>query len=53
LLLQAFANECLDRMHPGPVRDHVERLVAQWLPETAKFAGEKQPPLERAWEEVG
>ena len=53
LLLQAFANECLDRMHPGPVRDHVARLVAEWLPETAEFGGEKQPPLERAWEEVG
>jgi Fe-S cluster assembly protein SufD len=53
LLLQAFANECLDRMHAGPVRDHVGRLVAQWLPETAKFAGERTTLSERAFEEVG
>ncbi len=53
LLLQAFANECLDRMHAGPAREHVERLVAEWLPETAKFAGDRQMPGERAWEEVG
>jgi Fe-S cluster assembly protein SufD len=55
LLLQAFANECLDRMHSGQVRDHVEQLVAQWLPETAKSAGERTalPQAERAFEEVG
>jgi Fe-S cluster assembly protein SufD len=53
LLLQAFANECLDRMHSGQLRDHVERLVAQWLPETARFVGEKSAPAERAFEEVG
>jgi Fe-S cluster assembly protein SufD len=53
LLLQAFANECLDRMHPGPVRDHVERLMVEWLPETARFAGERPAVTERAFEEVG
>jgi Fe-S cluster assembly protein SufD len=53
LLLEAFANECLDRMHPGPVRDQVERLVLQWLPETAKFAGERSELTERTLEEVG
>jgi Fe-S cluster assembly protein SufD len=53
LLLEAFANECLDRMHPGPVRDHVERLVVEWLPETAKFVGERSQVTERALEEVG
>jgi Fe-S cluster assembly protein SufD len=53
LLLQAFTNECLDRMHPGPVRDHVERLVAEWLPEIAKFAGERSELTERTFEEVG
>ncbi|HKF23283.1 MAG TPA: Fe-S cluster assembly protein SufD [Candidatus Angelobacter sp.] len=60
LLLQAFANECLDRMHPGQVRDHVEQLVARWLPETAKFVGERAAlahgeagQAERAFEEVG
>jgi Fe-S cluster assembly protein SufD len=54
LLLQAFANECLDRMHTGPARDHVERLVAEWLPETARFsAGRPAQVSERRWEEVG
>jgi Fe-S cluster assembly protein SufD len=53
LLLQAFANECLDRMHPGKVRDHVERLVGQWLPETARFSGERAALTERTFEEVG
>ena len=52
LLLEAFANECLDRMHPGQVRDQVERLVVQWLPETAKFAGERSALTERTLEEV-
>jgi Fe-S cluster assembly protein SufD len=53
LLLQAFANECLDRMNSGQVRDHLRRLVAEWLPETAKFVGERSAPAERAFEEVG
>ncbi|HEY6307073.1 MAG TPA: Fe-S cluster assembly protein SufD [Candidatus Angelobacter sp.] len=53
LLLQAFANECLDRMHSVPVRTHVERLVAEWLPETARFSASGPEPGERAWEEVG
>lgn len=53
LLLQAFANECLDRMHSIPVRDHIERLVAESLPETARFPGERVARSERAFEEVG
>ncbi len=53
LLLQAFANECLDRMHPGLVRDHVELLVAEWLPETAKFVDKRSEVTERTFEEVG
>jgi Fe-S cluster assembly protein SufD len=53
LLLQAFANECLDRMHTGAVRDHVERLVADWLPETAKASAAGAAAGERAWEEIG
>jgi Fe-S cluster assembly protein SufD len=53
LLLQAFANECLDRMQPGPARGHVERLTAQWLPETARFSLDRPAPGERTWEEVG
>ena len=27
LLLAAFAGECLERMQPGPARNHVERLI--------------------------
>ncbi|HEX7289092.1 MAG TPA: Fe-S cluster assembly protein SufD [Candidatus Angelobacter sp.] len=53
LLLLAFANECLDRMNSDQVRQHLERLVTEWLPETAKYAGEKPAPVERTWEEVG
>jgi Fe-S cluster assembly protein SufD len=33
LLLFAFANENLQRMKAGPVRRHLEALVAQWLPQ--------------------
>jgi Fe-S cluster assembly protein SufD len=53
LLLQAFANECMDRMNSGLVRDHVERLVTECLPETARFSGETSAHVERSWEEVG
>ncbi len=53
LLLQAFANECMDRMNSGLVRDHLERLVTECLPETAKFSGDGPAQVERAWEEVG
>jgi Fe-S cluster assembly protein SufD len=53
LLLLAFANECLDRMDSEQVRQHLERLVTAWLPETARFAGERPAEVERTWEEVG
>ena len=53
LLLLAFANECLDRMDSDQVRQHLERLVTEWLPETARFAGERPAEIERTWEEVG
>jgi Fe-S cluster assembly protein SufD len=53
LLLLAFANECLERMSSDQVREHLERLVTEWLPETAKYAGEKPAEVERTWEEVG
>jgi len=33
LLLFAFANESLDRMKPGPVREFLQKLVPQWLPQ--------------------
>lgn len=53
ILLQAFANECLDRMQPGSARDHVQQLVADWLPETVKPGVSPAAPGERNWEEVG
>ena len=53
LLLLAFANECLDRMNSDQVRSHLERLVTEWLPETARYAGTKPALAERNWEEVG
>jgi Fe-S cluster assembly protein SufD len=31
LLLLAFAEECLDRMHEGAARKHVERLIREYL----------------------
>jgi Fe-S cluster assembly protein SufD len=53
LLLLAFANECLDRMSSEAVRSHLERLVMQWLPESATIRGERPAEVERTWEEVG
>jgi Fe-S cluster assembly protein SufD len=53
LLLLAFANECLDRMNSEQVRNHLERLVNEWLPETARYAGKHPAEIERNWEEVG
>src|SRR5262249_41032679 len=53
LLLLAFANECLDRMNSEQVRRHLERLVVEGLPETAKFAAAVGEGAERNWEEVG
>jgi Fe-S cluster assembly protein SufD len=54
LLLLAFANECLDRMHSTQVRDHIEKLVLNALPEAAKFMGERSAEgAERNLEEVG
>jgi hypothetical protein len=52
-LLLAFANECLDRMNSEQVRKHLERLVTEWLPETARHAGDRPQEVERSWEEVG
>jgi Fe-S cluster assembly protein SufD len=56
LLLLAFANECLDRMKCGPVRDYLQELVQGWLPGTSMPAAEGAPQTEevaRRWEEVG
>jgi len=54
VLLLAFANECLERMKSQPVRDHLERLVVEGLPEQARFSSERSAQAaERNWEEVG
>jgi Fe-S cluster assembly protein SufD len=54
VLLLAFANECLDRMHSPQVRDHLEKLVVGGMPEAATFAGPRSAEgAERNWEEVG
>jgi Fe-S cluster assembly protein SufD len=53
VLLLAFANECLDRMNSERVRNHLQRLVTEWLPETARYAGQRRAEVERNWEEVG
>jgi Fe-S cluster assembly protein SufD len=53
LLLLAFANECLDRMSSEQVRKHLEQLVTEWLPETARYAGQRPAEVERNWEELG
>ncbi len=53
VLLLAFANECLDRMNSITVRNHLERLVVEGLPEQARFAGERTEVAERNLEEVG
>ena len=54
LLLMAFAEECVDRMHAGVAREHVERLIREHL-----LFMEAAPSIatgtvtERSWEEVG
>jgi Fe-S cluster assembly protein SufD len=58
LLLFAFASECLDRMKPGPAREHVERLIRHHLLQVAnavKNLATKRGSAEtgRHWEEVG
>jgi Fe-S cluster assembly protein SufD len=54
VLLLAFANECLDRMSSPQVRDHLERLVVEGIPEAARISGARTGGgAERNWEEVG
>jgi len=55
LLLEAFAGECLDRMQPGPARDHAQKLIERYLATIAL----QPPPItpnantaERNWKEV-
>jgi Fe-S cluster assembly protein SufD len=58
LLLLAFASECLDRMHPGAAREHVEKLIHQHLLQlaisrnSATAQAESSEP-HRNWEEIG
>jgi Fe-S cluster assembly protein SufD len=53
VLLLAFANECLDRMNSQQVRDHLERLVVEGLPEQASYSGERAQVGTRSLEEIG
>src|SRR2546421_12799049 len=51
LLLFAFASECFERMQSGAVREYLETVIRQWLPEGRQIAAVS--PVERHWEEVG
>ena len=57
LLLLAFASECLDRMKPSPARDHVEKLIHDYLLQVANSADRlltrEHGDIARKWEEVG
>jgi Fe-S cluster assembly protein SufD len=48
LLLMAFASECLDRMHEGPARTHVENLINQHLVHLAHFSSTTAGTANRA-----
>ncbi|HEX4007122.1 MAG TPA: Fe-S cluster assembly protein SufD [Acidobacteriaceae bacterium] len=54
LLLMAFAEECVDRIHAGAARDHVERLIREHLLflESAPRSG-NGTVTERKLEELG
>jgi Fe-S cluster assembly protein SufD len=53
VLLLAFANECLDRMHSPQLRDHLEKLVVAGMPEAATYTSLRSEDKGRNWEEVG
>ena len=63
LLLLAFASECLDRMRPNPAREHVDRLIQDYLLSFAASRGRDRTPISeppkqadegaRNWEEMG
>ena len=53
LLLFAFASESLQRMKSDTVREYLEGVIRQWLPDTARKQGRAGEPAERNWEEVG
>jgi Fe-S cluster assembly protein SufD len=57
MLLAAFAHECVERMNPGPARDHIEQFLEAHLlsmaqPLPAGLAAHRDS-LERSWKEVG
>lgn len=52
LLLLAFAGECLGRIQSVSVREHIERIVHQSLPEGMQAPSTGTGP-ERHWEEIG
>lgn len=52
LLLFAFAGECTGRIRSAAIRDHVERIVRQSLPESITGDGSGED-VERRWEEIG
>jgi Fe-S cluster assembly protein SufD len=56
LLLLAFASECLDRMKPGPAREHIEELINNCLSHVAHSAPARSlgnADAGRDWEEIG
>jgi Fe-S cluster assembly protein SufD len=53
LLLFAFANESLDRMKPGVVRNWLGALIAEWLPRGSQRVASSEGERERRWVEVG
>jgi Fe-S cluster assembly protein SufD len=53
LLLFAFANESLDRMKPGLVRDWLGARIAEWLPKGSQRIAGSEGDRERHWVEVG
>ena len=58
LLLMAFASECLDRMHSGAAREHVEKLIHEHLLRLAISPSSTNqeapaPTPQRNWEEIG
>ena len=56
MLLVAFANECLDRMNPGPARTHVESLINEYMRGwggTRATSARATADTGRNWSEVG
>jgi Fe-S cluster assembly protein SufD len=53
LLLMAFAEECVDRMHAGAARDHAEKLIREHLLFLGNTPAARGRVTERSLEEVG